>query len=704
MDDLLAEFVAEAREMLDALSGEIVAWENDPEDKERLDSIFRFVHTVKGSCGFFDFPRLESLSHAAEDALADVRAGRRQADPALVTAILAIIDRITLLVDAIDSGAEQPEDDDAKLIAALEESGDVTGSGASAVKVSKTTSAPSTASMGPQRTIRLPIDLLDRVMSGVSDMTVARNDLARRLQTLDIGNQLDAPFGRLSAILGDLHEAITRIRMQRIESLFSAFPRLVRDLAQDLGKQVMVEIESGDVELDRELVEVIRDPLVHIIRNAVDHGIEAPADRLAAGKREIGLLQISARQTGSEIRIGIIDDGKGIDSVALVEKAIAAGVVTAEEAAKLSPRERNALICEAGLSTARQVTAVSGRGVGMDVVRANIEKIGGNLVIDSTPGSGTRIMIDVPLTLSIVPSITVGVARQTFAIPRSYVEEIVRVAGDQIETNQIGGRQFITLRGQRLACVGLDEVLQIENGEATGAARLFIIVKLVGGDVFGLAVDQILDHEELVVKPIAPALQKTGFYVGTTQLDDGKPVLMLDVAGVARESGMIRDVKDRTLRRDETRKTVREEISTKVLLFTAFDGARRAIPMDALNRIEKAKAADIRVDGEEAHVTIGDRILPLLGLEDEPLDGSQTNILRLEQDGGELAYAFAEIIDIGELSAAEAGAKKSDSEVGLVLVDGRQTELVDPARLFAGGTRKPRKQPRKAAETAGAEG
>ena len=527
MDDLLAEFIAESRDMLVALSGEIVAWENDPGDRARLDAIFRFVHTVKGNCGFFEFPRLEALSHAAEDALADVRADRRKPDKALVSAVLAVIDRIADMVDAIGEGRELPDDDDAPIIAALDGDG---GESAPASGTSPFASAKSRKSSTP-RTIRLPVELLDRVMSGVSDMAVARNDLARRLMQHEGETGLDAPFNRLSAILADLREAITRIRMQRIDTLFSGFPRMVRDLSHDLGKQVMVEVESGEVEIDREMIEVVRDPLVHLIRNALDHGIETPAERQAVGKREIGLLQISARQTGSEIRIGIVDDGRGIDGDKLVEKGIAAGLLTAEDAKLMSARERNALICAPGLSTASEVTAVSGRGVGMDVVRANIEKIGGSLLIDSTPGSGTRMMLNIPLTLSIVPSLTIGVDNQTFAIPRSYVEEIVRTAGEEMDSAQIGGRQFITLRGQRIACVGLDEILGLESS-CPPEARLYVLIRLVGGDIFGLAVDAIHNHEELVVKPIAPVLMACGFYVGTTQLDDGSPVPMLDVSGV----------------------------------------------------------------------------------------------------------------------------------------------------------------------------
>src|SRR5438309_1765989 len=405
MDDLIADFVAECREMLEALGGEIVAWEASPDDRARLDSIFRFVHTVKGNCGFFDFPRLEALSHAAEDALADVRSGRRHADGALVSAVLAIIDRI--------------------------------GEGHG-----KASSAP--------RTIRLSVELLDRVMSTVSDMVLARNELARRLRESSTEVSVDGAFERLSSIIAEMRDAITRTRMQRIENLFVALPRMVRDLSAELNKQVLIDIEGGDVELDREMIEMIRDPLTHIIRNAVDHGIEKPAERLKAGKREIGVLCVSARQSGNQILIDIHDDGRGIDGKKLVEKAIANGVIEKSDAAQLTQREQLALIFEAGLSTAREVTAISGRGVGMDVVRSNVERIGGVVEVDSKLGEGTRMTLRVPLTLTIIPALSVSIGAQHFAILRSAIEELVRANGESVTLEHIGVAGVATIRGRRL--------------------------------------------------------------------------------------------------------------------------------------------------------------------------------------------------------------------------------------------------------------
>src|SRR5215213_4945306 len=432
MDDLIADFVAECREMLEALGGEIVAWEAEPDDRARLDSIFRFVHTVKGNCGFFEFPRLEALSHAAEDALADVRANRRTADGPLVSAVLAVIDRIGEMVAAIEAGEEFPAGDDSGLIAAL-----APGAEGPATPVATAIAEGKGSAAASPRTIRLSVELLDRVMSGVSDMVLARNELARRLRETSADVTVDGAFERLSGIIAEMRDAITRTRMQRIENLFVALPRMVRDLSAELGKQILVDVDGGDVELDREMIEMIRDPLTHIIRNAVDHGIEKPAERLKSGKREIGILAVSARQSGNQILIRIEDDGRGIDGKKLVDKAISAGVV--EKGAQLSHRDQLALIFSPGLSTAKSVTAISGRGVGMDVVRSNVERIGGIVEVDSQVGEGTRMTLRVPLTLTIIPALTVSIGGQHFAIPRMAIDEIVRANGESVTLDSVGG-------------------------------------------------------------------------------------------------------------------------------------------------------------------------------------------------------------------------------------------------------------------------
>lgn len=677
MDDLLAEFVAESREMLETLGGEIVAWEADPGDRARLDSIFRFVHTVKGNCGFFDLPRLQALSHAAEDALADVRAGRRAADAALVSAVLAVIDRIGDMVEAIDAGQDFPGEGDEGLIRALEPDAE-TAEELALPALSEV--LPHQRPAAAQRSVRLPVELLDRVMSGVSDMVLARNDLARRLREAPTDAAIEGQFERLSAIIAEVRDAMTRTRMQRIETLFVALPRLVRDLSAELGKQVLVDIEGGDVELDREMIETIRDPLTHIIRNAIDHGIETPAQRRAAGKREIGLLTLSARQSGNQIMIDVADDGRGIDGRRLVDKAVAAGLIDAAEGARMPERERCGLIFAAGLSTAEAVTAISGRGVGMDVVRANIERVGGAVGLDSTPGQGTRLTIRVPLTLSIIPALTVGLGGQRFAIPRSAVEEIVHAGEDGIELSRLATVTLARIRDRRLPCLALGDVLRPGHATDIAASRL-IVLRLAGGDLFALAVDELHDHEELVVKPIAPAVMAIGLYAGTTLTDDGNPILLLDVAGIARAGGLSFDAQERASRLAEPEaETARQ--GDKVLLFVGLDGRRRAVRMAVVGRIDEVAPAALQFGASGPQAVIDERLFPLAGASAVP-EGDTIRLFRLTDGAREIAYALREVIDIRTLAGEVLPAAAPGEIEGVTLIDGEPAELIDAHWLFA---------------------
>ena len=671
MDDLIADFTAECREMLEALGGEIVAWEAQPDDRARLDSIFRFVHTVKGNCGFFDFPRLEALSHAAEDVLADVRAGRRSPDGTLVSAVLAILDRIGEMIAMIEAGEAIPAGADTSLIDAL-----APGAAAPVAAVTgeiKSSTAP--------RTIRLSVELLDRVMSGVSDMVLARNELARRLRESSADVTVDGAFERLSGIIAEMREAITRTRMQRVENLFVALPRMVRDLSADLGKQIMVDIGGGDVELDREMIEMIRDPLTHIIRNAVDHGIESPGDRLKAGKREIGLISVSARQSGNQILIDIVDDGRGIDGARLVAKAVANGTLDLVTGAAMSPREQLALIFEAGLSTAAEVTAVSGRGVGMDVVRSNIERIGGTVELDSAPGHGTRMTLRVPLTLTIIPALTVSIGAQHFAIPRTAIEEIVRANGSSVTLDRLGGAGVATIRGRRIPEIALADVLGLTS-DVPDELRTLVVLRPAGGDVFALAVDHIHDHEELVVKPAAPAVMATGLYAGTTLADDGSPILLFDPVGLAEQGGIRFEAQERSTRVSEA-EPVAARRNLPVLLFRALDGTRRALGLGIVERIEEVPATAIAFAAGKLRVLIGETILPLAGVPDGfALDG-KVRLLRLNDGKSDMAYAVADVIDLTGLAETIIPAAAPGAVSGVALIGGEPAEVLDAHWLFA---------------------
>ena len=695
MDDLLAAFIAETREMLEASGGEIVAWEADPADRARIDTIFRFVHTVKGNCGFFDFPRLASLSHAAEDALADCRAARRDPDHALVSAVLAIIDRIAHMVDAIEAGEEFPEGGDEALISAVSDAADGSADDI-ADEPNPLLRAPASALIdrsgdpaGPaarradiaQRTIRLPVELLDRVMSGVSDMVLARNDLAHRLR--QAGNQptIDGPFERLTSILSDVRDAITRMRMQRIDTLFGVLPRLVRDLSAELGKQVMVDIDRGDVELDREMIETIRDPLTHLIRNAIDHGIEPPSARLAGGKREIGLLAIAARQAGNTIAIVISDDGRGLDEERIATKALATGLITHAERSAMSRDKLLNLIFEPGFSTAETVSNVSGRGVGLDVVRQNLERVGGSIKVASVPGQGTQFTLQIPLTLSIIAGLTVEVGPQRFAIPQSYVEEIVQASAEALDFTRMGEAALVTFRGNRIPCLLLADVLGLTSGDGRHELTL-VLLRLVSGDLFALVVDRIHSHGDLVVKPLAPAVMKSGLYAGSTLLDDGQPVLLLDVTNIAARHDLVSDGRARVLQPVEDDDAAAQN-AARAILFTDFAGRRSALRLELVQRIETAPMAAINRSAARPRVVIDGMILPLVGMPDAPLKGEKLRLLRLSDGACELLHAVREVEDAIELTSALVPVPEDPLVEAITLVEGKPVTLLDAHELFA---------------------
>ncbi|QUL36716.1 chemotaxis protein CheA [Erythrobacter sp. JK5] len=686
MDELLAEFVAETREMLEASEGEIVAWEADPADRARLDTIFRFVHTVKGNCGFFDFPHLAALSHAAEDALAEVRAGRREPDSALVTSVLAIIDRIAQMVDAIEAGEDFAQSGDEALIAALRPADARSAAVQPPIGDSHASPTPprkSDTAIAAPRSIRLPVELLDRVMSGVSDMVLARNDLAHRLRQAGTQPTIDGPFERLTAILSDVRDAVTRMRMQRIETLFAPLPRLVRDLSAELGKQVTLDLEGGDVELDREMIEMVRDPLTHIIRNAIDHGIESPADRAAAGKPEAALLSIAARQSGNTISIVVGDDGRGLDERRIAAKGLATELISESERDQMSRERLLQLIFQPGFSTAESVSTVSGRGVGLDVVQQNLERVGGSIKVSSTSGVGTLFTLQIPLTLSIITGLTVEVGEQRFAIPQSYVEEIVHSTANALDLAQLGDAALVTFRGERIPCLMLSDVLGLPSRAFANGDHTMVLLRLASGDLFALAIDGIHHHGDLVVKPLAPAIMKTGIYAGSTLLDDGRPILLLDVTSIANRYGLVSDARTRVLadagesEQDAPRETVR------AMLFTGFDGRRSAVRLGLVQRIETVDAVAIETSAGSACAVIDGVILPLVGLPEGPVPADRVRLLRLGDGASELLLAVRDIEDAVALDHPLKPVRDDPLVEAVTLQEGRTVALLDAHELFA---------------------
>lgn len=670
MDDLLQEFIAETRETLEALSGEIVGWEAAPDDRARLDAIFRFVHTIKGSCGFLDLPRLTRLSHAAEDALSAVRAGTRVPDAALVTAILAIIDRIGEVVEAIDAGAALDDSGEEMLIAAL----DPAAAAATAQPQDATPATSGEIAMpvrGTKRTVRLSVDLLDHMMSGVSDMVLARNQLARALREVD-DPRLETMLDRLTMTVDELRDTVTRTRMQRIEALFAPLPRLVRDAAASIGKNVSLAIEGGDVELDREMIELLRDPLVHLVRNAVDHGIEDRATRILAGKPAAGRLRVSARQAGNLIVIEIADDGRGVDTERLAAKIALERPERARELAGMTEAQRAELVFEPGLSSRDEVTALSGRGVGMDVVKANVEQTGGRILLSNRPGQGLSITIEVPLTLAILNAVMVEVADTRFALSRQTVEEIVAIDQGQVRIDRFGVGAVVVVRGARLPLVELPHLLGVSD---SSPPRYLAIVSVREGR-YALGLDGVIDTQELVVKPAAPAVMRAGIYAGQMLPDDGVPVLLLDGAAIAARAGLRFDVQTAA----EDQEAVQVAVGT--LLFEDVDGVARLIPTDAIDRIERPAMRDVNTAAGQLWLTSGDRSVPIWSGAGAVSPADARTVLRLQIDGRELAYPVREAMEIvplpDALTPVEAG-----PVVALAMVDGIPVELLDPLLLFA---------------------
>ncbi|AMK22129.1 MULTISPECIES: chemotaxis protein CheA [unclassified Sphingobium] len=681
MDELLQEFISETQETLEALAGEVVAWEADPTDRDRLDAIFRFFHTVKGSCGFLNLPRFERLSHAAEDVLAEIRADKRIADPATVSAVLGIMDRIAELAEAVAIGAALPHENDDYLIAALTEKE------AAAPEESEAPTAPvavarTSGGQAAPRTIRLPLSLIDQLMNGVSDMVLARNELSRKLRERSGDPELESAFERLSTCVADMRDAISKTRMQRVDRLFTAIPRMVRDLGRDLGKRIDLTLEGGDVEMDREMVEMVVDPLTHIVRNSIDHGIETPEKRRALGKPETGRLKLEARQSGNQIVIEISDDGQGIDTRRLVDKAIAAGRMTPEAAARMSEAEKLDLIFHPGLSTASEVTAISGRGVGMDVVRANVERIGGVIALDNRPGCGLTIMLRVPLTLTIIPGLIVRAGGLHFAIPRSAVVEILHDNNETLRIAEVGGAKIATIRSIRHSMIDLEEVLGMERIAQPGP-RAIMVVRSATGVPFAMGVSAVENHEELVIRPASPLVMATGVYAGMTLPDNGKPMLLLDAAGLANAARLPNIIDDQAARRaEETQEAQGGVEMVSALRFEEYSGERRLLKLSLIERVEDIDARLFGRSGGHGFVRLDGRLVPVANGHHD-FAGEKVAALRLRDGAREACYPVAAVLDIVDMPAVPDMVAMHGLLSGVAVIDGEHLEVINPFALFA---------------------
>jgi len=536
-DRILSEFLADSEEGLDQLDRDLVELEKRSDAKESLDRAFRVLHTIKGTCSFLGFRRLERLAHAGESLLARVRSGETSLDAAAMPALLGVVDGVRAIVKSIATTRSEPAGDDAATLArveALRRPAPAAAAPAPEAPVAEP-AAEEAITLGHE-TVRVDVARLDRIMNLVGELVLARNQVVQNVAQGEPA-ALNASAQRLDHVTTRLQEEIVRTRMQPISALWMRMPRTVRDVAGSCGKQVRLEMEGTQTELDKTLIEAIKDPLLHLVRNAIDHGIESPAIRKTLGKPEAGLVSLRAFHEGGQFHLEIRDDGAGLPLERIRMKAVERRLVSSAQAAKLGPAELVRFIFLPGFSTAQRVTQVSGRGVGMDVVKSSIDGIGGTIDVQTKTGEGTTFRIRIPLTLAIIPVLIVDSMGGRFAIPQVHLLELVPLRDETVSLENVQGAIVYRLRGTLLPVLRLHEQLGFADEPDRRGRRVLAVLRADGRE-FGLVVDGVFDTEEIVVKPLADALRAGGVYAGATVRGDGQVALILDVPGLARRAGL----------------------------------------------------------------------------------------------------------------------------------------------------------------------
>jgi two-component system, chemotaxis family, sensor kinase CheA len=627
VDDLTKEFIAESQEGLDRMERCLTELEAQPEDGELVGEIFRVVHTIKGTTGFLGFDRLEKLAHAGEHLLSALRDGKLAVSSKLISGMLLLMDGLrTILVLIEETGGEGARfsDEDGALIrelTLLRGEPLKTGEGIALPdkandevrQVTEPTAALSPVSSGSaggvsDKTLRIDVSVLNRMMNLVGELVLTRNQL---LQSGLAAENFPELSRRLDSVTADLRETVMQARMQPVGNLFGKFPRMVRDLAQTCGRSVRMEFTGQETGLDKSLLEAIKDPLTHAVRNAVDHGIEAPGARVLAGKSAEGCVRLKAYHQSGSVVIEVSDDGAGIALERVLAKAVERKLVTAEQAAAMSEREALQLIFLPGFSTAAAVTTVSGRGVGMDVVRANVERVGGSVEVESRLGMGTTLRLRVPLTLAIVPSLVVRSGGQSFALPQSALVELVDLPTDDAAqaVQRIGSTEVYRLRESLLPMIWLDRLLGLEPCVAEQQQGHYIAVLEAEGCRYGLVVDDLVSPEEIVVKPLSAVLREIGVFSGATVLGNGTLALILDVGATAARAG-VKPVEEELVELKTMAATQQvEELS--LLVFEDRLRERTSLPLSVVERIESVPMREIEYAGGRAMLQYRGELLPL---------------------------------------------------------------------------------------------
>ncbi|KFG66931.1 hybrid sensor histidine kinase/response regulator [Microvirga sp. BSC39] len=536
---------------------------------------------------------------------------------------------------------------------------------------------------GKVQTIRVNVDTLEHLMTMVSELVLTRNQLLEIARRSSEDHGYKVPLQRLSQVTAELQDGVMKTRMQPIGNAWQKLPRVVRDLSNELSKKIELVMQGADTELDRQVLEVIKDPLTHMVRNSADHGIESPAERKASGKHEKGTIRLNAYHEGGSITIEIADDGKGLNFAAIRKKAAERGIANDAELERMSDAQVAKFIFHPGFSTAAKVTSVSGRGVGMDVVKTNIELIGGTVDIRSEQGRGTTFTIKIPLTLAIVAALIVSSKDQRFAIPQIAVSELVRVSpASEHSIERINGTPILRLRDRLLPIVPLSKVMGLSGNE--DANHGFVVVTQVAHQRFGILVDGVFHTEEIVVKPMSSKLRHIQLFSGNTILGDGAVVLIIDPNGLARMVGSESDRNEFQGDADPEQAVVAADELTSLLVFRGGSESLKAVPLSLVTRLEEIEASTIEWSSGRPVVQYRGRLMPLVSCDEEltiKREGMQSLLVFSDGDVS-MGLAVAEIVDIVEDKLdIELLAERSDL-VGSAVVRGRTTEIVNVAHYL----------------------
>jgi two-component system, chemotaxis family, sensor kinase CheA len=724
MDDLLREFVTETNESLDVVDVELVRFEQDPNNAKILDNIFRLVHTIKGTCGFLGLPRLEALAHAAETLMGKFRDGAPASSEA-VTLILATIDRIKTILESLERAQREPEGADTDLISSLERMVERVGAARTHGEAPHTVGtlvsqvlerplrsdenslddlerafretvpdeppinsrhAPAVeaaakddeAAKGANQSIRVTVDTLEQLMTMVSELVLTRNQLLEIVRRHE-ESEFKTPLQRLSSVTAELQEGVMKTRMQPIGNAWQKLPRIVRDLANELGKKIELETQGAETELDRQVLDLIKDPLTHMVRNSADHGLETPEQRRAAGKPEQGQIRLSAYHEGGYIIIQVADDGRGLDSARIKAKAVAQGLVSEAEVEKLTEAQIHKFIFAPGFSTATKITNVSGRGVGMDVVRNNIDQIGGTIDVKSVAGAGLSFTIKIPLTLAIVAALIVEAAGHRFAIPQLSVIELVRARrGSEHRIERIKDTSVLRLRDKLLPLVGLSHLLGLAK-DADDISGGFIVVTQVGSQTFGIVVDGVFHTEEIVVKPMSNKLRHIAMFSGNTILGDGSVIMIIDPNGVAQAFGSTDASQLGAAETADNGTASADETSTSLLVFRAGSTQPKAVPLSLITRLEEIDAQKIELSNGRHMVQYRGHLMPLITMsENVRVKGEGAQPLLVFSDGSRsMALVVDEIVDIVDDNLHIQVGSDNAGVLGSAIVRGHATEIID---------------------------